>query len=223
LSSPRAATARRPRGRTEPFDPSRPTLSTVEVAVRGSGAVSEQLLAQVEGRPLFVEDDMALLQMLRSLTARAVDGEHVLIGLGETKRALEESAAIRASEARFRALLDAEPNAILVLDESDRVTWATCQGGRALRRPDGKPLGHSLSELVALHHDAVVAAPSTDRPVVRAEPTGRRSDGTRFPAEIARTEFELEGRPFQLAVSLGCLVAARGGPDPGALPGRPLA
>jgi PAS domain S-box-containing protein len=180
--------------------PSEPTFSTVEVSIRGDGAVSEQLVAQVEGRPLFVEDDVALLQMLGSLTARAVDREHVLIGLGETKRALEESAAIKVSEARFRALLEAEPNAILALDENDRVTWATRQAGELFGAPTAKLVGVPLSELVVLHHDAVVAGPSTDRPVVRAETTGRRSDGTRFPAEIARTEFQLEGRPFQLAV-----------------------
>ena len=179
---------------------SEPTLSTVEVLLRGDGAVSEQLVAQVEGRPLFVEDDVALLQMLGSLTARAVDREHVLIGLGETKRALEESATIKVSEARFRALLEAEPNAILALDENDRVTWATRQAGELFGAPTAKLVGVPLSELVVLHHDAIVAAPSTDRPVIRAETTGRRSDGTRFPAEIARTEFQLDGRPFQLAV-----------------------
>ena len=180
--------------------PTEPTFSTVEVAIRGEGAVSEQLVARVEGRPLFVEDDVALLEMLGSLTARAVDREHVLIGLGQTKRALEESAAIKASETRFRALLEAEPNAILALDENDRVTWATRQAGELFGVPTAELVGVPLSELVVLPHDAVVAAPSTDRPVLRAETTGRRSDGTRFPAEIARTEFQLEGQPFQLAV-----------------------
>jgi signal transduction histidine kinase len=39
-----------------------------------------------------------------------------------------------------------------------------------------------------------------DRPVYRSETTGRRLDGTHFPAEIARSTFELDGRPFQVAV-----------------------
>jgi PAS domain S-box-containing protein len=174
--------------------------STVEVSVRGPGAVSEQLVALVEGRPLFVEDDVELLQMLGGLTARAVDREHVLIGLGETKRALEENATIKASEARFRALLDAEPNAILALDDRERVTWATRQAGELFGCPAAKLVGIPLSDLVVLHHDASAIAPTNERPVVRAETTGRREDGTRFPAEIARTEFQLDGRPFQLAV-----------------------
>jgi signal transduction histidine kinase len=42
--------------------------------------------------------------------------------------------------------------------------------------------------------------PAGERAVFRAETTGRRADGTRFPAEIARAEFELDGRRFQLAV-----------------------
>jgi signal transduction histidine kinase len=56
-----------------------------------------------------------------------------------------------------------------------------------------------LGDLVALHKDE---APTTvgDRPVFRSETTGRRMDGTHFPAEIARSTFELDGRPFQVAV-----------------------
>jgi len=74
------------------------------------------------------------------------------IGLGATKRALEESAAIKASEARFRALLEAEPNAILALDENDRVTWATRQAGELFGAPAVKLVGVPLSELVVLPH-----------------------------------------------------------------------
>jgi PAS domain S-box-containing protein len=179
-------------------------VSRIEVAVRGpagSGAPHQEVLvAQIEGRPLFVEDDVALLQLLGSLTARAVDREEVLIGLGEARRALEESAAIRASEARFRALLEADPNAILALDENERVTWATRQAGELFGCPAEDLVGVPLSDLVVLHHDTAVAAPSSERPVIRAETTGRRADGNRFPAEIARTEYLLDGRPFQLAV-----------------------
>ena len=55
----------------------------------------------------------------------AIEREGMLIGLGEARREAEESRTVRASEARFRALLEADPNAILALDENSRVTWAT--------------------------------------------------------------------------------------------------
>jgi len=176
-------------------------VSIVEVRVRSAGGPSEQLVAEIEGRPLFVEDDIALLQLLGSLTARAVDREGALIGLGEAKRAIEESAVIRASEARFRALLDADPNAVLSLDEAGKVTWATRQAGELFGAAADDLIGTDLGDLVVLHADAGPGGGgANNRGVFRAETTGRRVDGTRFPAEIARADFELDGRGFQLAV-----------------------
>jgi PAS domain S-box-containing protein len=174
-------------------------VSTIVVRVRSAGGPSEQLVAEIEGRPLFVEDDVALLQLLGSLTARAVDREGALIGLGEAKRAIEESAVIRASEARFRALLEADPNAVLALDETGKVTWATRQAGDMFGSTAEALVGTNLGDLVVLHSDGAVGR-GADRSVFRAETTGRRVNGTRFPAEIARADFELDGRPFQLAV-----------------------
>ena len=177
----------------------RAPLSTITVRVRAAGGPSEQLVAEIEGRPLFVEDDIALLQLLGSLTARAVDREGALIGLGEAKRAIEESAVIRASEARFRALLDADPNAVLALDETGRVTWATRMAGDLFGASAEALVGTQLGDLVVLHADSS-AGRAGERGVYRAETTGRRVNGTRFPAEIARADFELDGRAFQLAV-----------------------
>jgi PAS domain S-box-containing protein len=187
----------------EPFaepSPGRAPVTRIEVRVRAPGGPSEQLLAEIEGRPLFVEDDIALLQLLGSLTARAVDREGALIGLGEAKRAIEESAVLRASEARFRALLEADPNAVLALDDSDHVTWATLQAADLFGSTPADLVGVDLADLVVLHPETQSPPPSGDRPVYRAETTGRRMDGTRFPAEIARADFQLDGRPFQLAV-----------------------
>jgi PAS domain S-box-containing protein len=179
----------------------RAPVSTIVVRVRSAGGPSEQLVAEIEGRPLFVEDDIALLQLLGSLTARAVDREGALIGLGEAKRAIEESAVLRASEARFRALLDADPNAVLALDETGKVTWATRQAGELFGTTAEGLVGSELGELVVLHAEAGSAARgAAERAVFRAETTGRRMNGTRFPAEIARADFELDGKLFQLAV-----------------------
>ena len=52
---------------------------------------------------------------------------------------------------------------------------------------------------MALHKDETPTQLG-DRPVYRSESTGRRIDGTHFPAEIARSTFELDGQPFQVAV-----------------------
>src|SRR5512143_1097723 len=177
----------------------RPVVSMVELAVRSENALSERLIAEVEGRPLFVGDDLTLIADLASLTAHAIDREAMLISLGEARREADESLSVRASEARFRALLEADPNAILALDEDSRVTWATRQAGTLFGCDDHQLVGMALGDLVVIHKDET---PTTggERPVFRSETTGRRVDGTHFPAEIARSTFELDGRPFQVAV-----------------------
>ena len=176
-----------------------PVLSTVELEVRPGDPVTERLIADVEGRPLFVDDDLALLADLCSLTSHAIEREQMLIGLGEARREAEESRTIRASEARFRALLDADPNAILALDEESKVTWATRIAGELFGAPVDRLVGTPLADLVALPREETPTS-GGERAVFRAETTGKRVDGTHFPAEMARSSFELDGRPFQVAV-----------------------
>ena len=176
-----------------------PVMSRVELQIRPGMEDTEQLVAEIEGRPLFVTDDLALLGDLCSLTAHAVDREEMLIGVGEARREAEESRSIRANEARFRALLEADPNAILALDEDSRITWATRLAGELFGGPVEQLVGRNLTDLVAMHKEETTTS-TGDRPVFRSETTGRRMDGTHFPAEIARSTFELDGRPFQVAV-----------------------
>ncbi len=174
-------------------------ISTVELPVRTDREDAERLVAQIEGRPLFVSDDLTLLADLSALTAHAIDREEMLIGLGEGRREAEESRTVRASEARFRALLEADPNAILALDEESHVTWATRQAGDLFGCAVDRLIGVKLADLVAVHNDEM-ATVAGERAVYRSEATGRLVDGTHFPAEIARRTFELDGRPFQVAV-----------------------
>ena len=184
---------------TAPDSDRKPFLSTVELPIRPDSSETERLVAEIEGRPLFVGDDLELLTDLCSLTAHAIDREGMLIGLGEARREAEESRSVRANEARFRALLEADPNAILALDEESRITWATRQAGELFGGAVDKLVGINLSDLVAMHKEEA-SSTAGDRPVFRSETTGRRLDGTHFPAEIARSTFELDGRPFQVAV-----------------------
>jgi PAS domain S-box-containing protein len=174
-------------------------VSKVEMPVRPNTDMTELLVADAEGRQLFVDDDLALIGDLASLTAHAIDREEMLIGLGEARREAAEARGARASEARFRALLDADPNAILALDADSRVSWATRQAGVLFGCEVDRLIGVALADLVALHKDETEMI-GVDRPVFRSETTGRRMDGTHFPAEIARSTFELDGQPFQVAV-----------------------
>jgi len=177
-----------------------PRRTLVELRLQGNDEPGPLLRAEVEGYPLFIEDDRALLERLGTLTARAAEREAALIGLGEARRAIEESAAIRAGESRFRALLDAAPNAIIALDEANTVTWATRQASELFGYAMVDLIGVDLADLIVLHGDSLAPENADEDGVWRAETTGRRLDGTRFPAEIARSTFEWEGRPHYLAI-----------------------
>jgi PAS domain S-box-containing protein len=157
------------------------------------------LTADLIGRPLFLEDDIALIELLGSLTARAVEREKAVATLTDAARALDEAGAVRVSEARFRALLDAEPNAILSVDGTGTIRWATRSAVELFGLAETSLVGQRLDDVVLPGNEA--RAPGrTSRGVDRYETVGRRADGTTFPAEIALSSFEFDGAPSQLAV-----------------------
>lgn len=171
----------------------------MEVDLVSEGRPIATLTARLDGRPLFLEDDLALIGLLGSLTARAVGREEAVARLREAARALDEARAIRVSEERFRALLDAEPNAILSIDPGGRIRWATRSAGELFGAAEANLVGHRLDEVVAPRNEARLY-PTTTVGVTRYETVGTRADGTTFPAEIALSEFEFEGEPSRMAV-----------------------
>lgn len=156
------------------------------------------LEARLAGRPLFLEDDVALVELLGSLTARAVEREQAIETLAEAERQVSEAAAVRASEVRFRALLDAEPNAMLSIDRAGVIQWCTRSADEMFESRTslvGRRLDALLPEAIgswSVEHAGPAAT--------RYETVGRRGDGQAFPAEVAMSELELDGEPAQLAV-----------------------
>jgi PAS domain S-box-containing protein len=175
----------------------------IEIPLVSEGRRIATLVAIPDGRPLFIEDDIALLELLGSLTARAVERERAFDRLAEAARAVQESDALRASEARFRALLDADPNAILALDWTDRVTWCTRSAADMFETSEAGLIGRPLGDLIELSDvsssDARSENPTT-KGAPRFETAARRADGSTFPAEVALTEVDLDGLPMRLAV-----------------------
>ena len=138
------------------------------------------LEARLAGRPLFLEDDIALVELLGSLTARAVEREQAIATLADAEREVSEAAAVRASEVRFRALLDAEPNAMLSTDRHGVIQWCT-------RSADG--MFGSETSLVGRRLDSLLP-PSVGTWGV--DHTGPGSSGTRPSAGAGRRD--LPGR-----------------------------
>jgi PAS domain S-box-containing protein len=169
----------------------------VPITLDGRGVAS--LIADLGGRPLFLEDDIALIEMLGSLTARAVERERAVATLTDAARAADEAEAVRASEARFRALLEAEPNAIMSVDAAGLIRWCTKQAADMFQSSDTELVGSRLDDVVAPATSARTATGSSAA-VLRYEAMGRRQNGETFPAEVARTPFTFDGEPSHMVV-----------------------
>jgi signal transduction histidine kinase len=158
------------------------------------------LTADIDGLPLFIEDDIAAVRLLGSMTIRSVEREEAVIHLAEARRELEAAANMRASEARFLALLAADPNAVLAVDSAGQVSWATGPTGDVFGKPAAELSGTPVADLVDMAAPELTAVSGTDLPVRRLQATGRRVDGGTFPADVAITPFQLDDLSYQLYV-----------------------
>ncbi|MFL5646558.1 MAG: ATP-binding protein [Chloroflexota bacterium] len=181
-------------------EPAEPSGSEIRVPLVVDGREQATLIARLEGQPLFVEDDIAVIALLGSLTARSAQHEDDLSRLRATERALEESAAVRASEARFRVLLEADPNAVVATDDAGTIIWATRSSVDLFGYPEHELLGSRLADLIDLA-GAEPESPAPESPDVRRiETTARRADGSGLAVDVALRQVDLEGRQTTVAV-----------------------
>ena len=171
----------------------------LEIPIVTEGRRVATLSADLGVRPLFLEDDVTLIALLGSLTALAVERELAIATLTVAARALDEADSVRSSEARFRSLLEAEPNAILNLDGQGVIRWGTRTAAEMFGTDADALVGCRLDELI-LPASGVRGTPVADGGVSRSEGTGRRHDGGTFPVEVAMSPFVLDGEPSHLVV-----------------------
>jgi hypothetical protein len=101
--------------------------------------------------------------------------------------------ALRASEARFRGLLDAAPDAMVITDSSGRIVYANRQAqtlfGYAVDELVGQPIEALIPESYRgghVHHrERYVANPHTRPMGAGLDLYARRKDGVEFPVEIS--------------------------------------
>lgn len=114
--------------------------------------------------------------------------------------------ALRASEARHRAIVDGAPLAVLTIDAEGRIaglnaaaeTMFGCRGDAAIGQdavrfvalPEGEPAEH-LSDDLALDENAASGR--------WLETEATRADGSRFPCELALTPITIEGKTLFVA------------------------
>jgi PAS domain S-box-containing protein len=128
-----------------------------------------------------------------------------IVDLTERKHA---EAALAESEQRFRQLVAATPDAVVVIDPSHPVNWKIVDCNEAACQMNGytrqEMIGQSidlLNNTVGTPHERAAYLASLRREgVVHLEAIHKHKDGHIFPVEISTTLFTLEGRELILGI-----------------------
>lgn len=135
-------------------------------------------------------------------------GQPALLGVAMDVTARKEAElALRASEERFRTLVEASPVAVLKVDAQGIIVFANRRALELFRYPKEELEGTSVDRLVPLAQRGAHAAYRArfgEAPVARPMGAGRdlyglRKDGTEVAIEIGLTPVTENGRPFVLA------------------------
>ncbi|MGE0710540.1 MAG: response regulator [Planctomycetota bacterium] len=115
------------------------------------------------------------------------------------ERVAARTAALSASEARFRAVSEAALDGIVTADSSGRVTYLNPAAARMFGYPVGELLGGELTRLMpprlrARHEAGLARYLRTGRPTILGETVelaGLRRDGQEFPLELSLTSYRI--------------------------------
>jgi PAS domain S-box-containing protein len=125
--------------------------------------------------------------------------------LGQQMERTRAEEAVRESEARKTAMLEASLDCIVSMDHAGRVVEFNAAAEQTFGYSASDAVGREMAEIIippALREQHRVGLrhylETGEGPVIghRLEITGMRADGTEFPVELAITRIELEGPPM---------------------------
>lgn len=163
--------------------------------------IPEEIFTDFSGRP-------RIHHTIKIPFVDPVTGQPALLGVAMDVTARKEAEmALRASEERFRTLVEASPVAVLKVDAQGLIAFANRRALELFRYAKEELEGTSVDQLVPMAHRGAHAghrARFNEAPAARPMGQGRdlyglRKDGTQVAIEIGLTPVTENGRPFVLA------------------------
>ena len=126
-------------------------------------------------------DDVSTIAFVLDLTERK-----------EAQAAITTLRRERAADAKFRALLEAAPEAMVIMDQAGRISLVNSEAERVFGYARAEMLGQSVDLLFAGGRFSADARALGADLVLR----GRRKDGSEFPIEVSSSPIETEDGPL---------------------------
>jgi PAS domain S-box-containing protein len=124
--------------------------------------------------------------------------------IGQAVERRRDAEALRAKEARHRAMLDAALDCVVTMDHEGCVVDFNPAAERTFGYPASEAIGREMAELIVppelreRHRRGLARYLATEEPVIldrRLEITGMRRDGRTFPVELTITRIDVPGPP----------------------------
>ncbi len=153
----------------------------------------ETVLLRIDGTPF---DASLTVSPVMDADGRVTGIVTVIRDVSERHRLESE---LRFREAELRGLVESAPDAVLVLDERDRVDFVNPRAEVMFGRRRGELAGMALGELVSGPIGGGGGSAAADAPPVQLDAEGIRLDGSHFPVEISRARVDLTEGTFRVA------------------------
>jgi len=171
----------------------------------------ERVFLIVTGSEDLSDQETFLLSVLAQLCGTVI-ANHELVaeaelrGKGDREREVAEAraAALAASEARQRAILETALDAVISIDRDSRVTYVNSAFERTFGYRAAEAVGRDLAETIVppplreAHRRGLARYLETGQTTIlnrRIEMSAMRADGTEFPAEVSVTRTGVHGQP----------------------------
>jgi PAS domain S-box-containing protein len=152
------------------------------------------LMVALRHVPLFVEDDLALIQLFALQSVIHLERAALVERLEATNQELQERVAEQSrSESTFRALLESAPDGMVIIDTDRTIIMSNAQAGRHFGCQPvelaGRQLDSLFSEESRRHflssYQAVMQEPPSRPVIIAEEMTALRGDGSHILVEVS--------------------------------------